>query len=113
MPGTALLCTDGSDLSVAALAAGRAVVDPGLTPVLVTVIEPSDPSLVTGTGFAAGVLSPEELAAEDEARTAEATATLADVATRLGLAAAEQRIVVGAPAPPSATPPPRPRPPSW
>jgi nucleotide-binding universal stress UspA family protein len=99
MPGTALLCTDGSDLSVAALAAGRAVVDPGLTPVLVTVIEPSDPSLVTGTGFAAGVLSPEELAAEDEARTAEATATLADVATRLGLAAAEQRIVVGAPGP--------------
>jgi nucleotide-binding universal stress UspA family protein len=95
MPGIALLCTDGSDLSVAALAAGRAILDPGLTPVLVTVIEPSDPSLVTGTGFAGGVLSPDELAAEDKARTDEATELLTEVGDRLGLDAAERRVLVG------------------
>jgi nucleotide-binding universal stress UspA family protein len=95
MPGTALLCTDGSDLSIDALAAGTSVLDPGLTRILLTVVEPSDPSLVMGTGFAAGVMSADELAADEGARTAESAERLADVAGRLGLPDSERRVVVG------------------
>lgn len=98
MPGPALLCTDGSDLSVQALAAGLVVLDPGLAPVVVTVIEPSDPTLVTGTGFAGGVMTPRDLAAMDEARRAEATDTLTRVVARLDLdGTAGTRIVEGSP----------------
>lgn len=98
MPEPALLCTDGSDLSVQALAAGLVVLDPGLAPVVVTVIEPSDPTLVTGTGFAGGVMTPRDLAAMDEARRAEATDTLTRVVARLDLdGTAGTRIVEGSP----------------
>jgi nucleotide-binding universal stress UspA family protein len=57
---TILLCTDGSELSLRALAAGLSVLAPADRVVVATVIEAEDPTLVTGTGFAGGVLSPEE-----------------------------------------------------
>ena len=60
-----------------------------------TVIEASDPSLVTGTGFAGGVLTSDELAVEDKARNDEATEVLTEVGDRLGLAGVERRVLVG------------------
>ena len=97
MPGLALLCTDGSDLSVEALAAGLAVLGPGVAPVVVTVVEPSDPALVTGTGFAGGVMSADELTAMDDERRAEATETLTRVVAELGLDGADTRVLDGSP----------------
>ena len=97
MPGLALLCTDGSDLSVEALAAGLAVLGPGVAPVVVTVVEPSDPALVTGTGFAGGVMSADELTAMDDERRAEATETLTRVVAHLGLDGADTRVLDGSP----------------
>jgi nucleotide-binding universal stress UspA family protein len=97
MPGLALLCTDGSDLSVEALAAGLAVLGPGVAPVVVTVVEPSDPALVTGTGFAGGVMSADELTAMDDERRAEATETLTRVVADLGLDGADTRVLDGSP----------------
>jgi nucleotide-binding universal stress UspA family protein len=61
-----LVGTDGSELSVHA-AATAAALFPGAPLVVATVVEPTDPTLVTGTGFAGGVMSPEtmtEIAAE-------------------------------------------------
>ena len=97
MPGIALLCTDGSDLSVEALAAGLAVLGPGVAPVVVTVVEPSDPALVTGTGFAGGVMSADELTAMDGELRAEATETLTRVVADLGLDGADTRVLDGSP----------------
>ena len=97
MPGLALLCTDGSDLSVEALAAGLAVLGPGVAPVVVTVVEPSDPALVTGTGFAGGVMSADELTAMDGELRAEATETLTRVVADLGLDGADTRVLDGSP----------------
>ena len=54
MPGLIVLCTDGSDHAEHALKAGLAIVKDPTDTVLVTVINPPDPSLVVGTGFASG-----------------------------------------------------------
>jgi nucleotide-binding universal stress UspA family protein len=63
-----------------------------------TVIEPPDPSLVTGTGLAGGVMTPEE-AAQDDAEVRDAAQALLDETTRtLGLDA-ETMIIEGRPGP--------------
>ena len=56
-----LLCTDGSDISQAALAAGLELLGRDAPLALVTVIDDPDPMLVSGTGFAGGVMTPEAL----------------------------------------------------
>ena len=52
---TVLLCTDGSELALNALAAGMEVLGAADRVVIATVVEPVDPTLLTGTGMAAGV----------------------------------------------------------
>ena len=52
MSSPVLLCTDGSDLSLAAVRAGVDVIDPASTFVIVTVMDEPDPMLVTGGGLA-------------------------------------------------------------
>ena len=54
-----LLCTDGSDAALAALRAGLAVIDPGSSLMVVVVAPEPDPTLVTGSGMAGGVMSAE------------------------------------------------------
>jgi nucleotide-binding universal stress UspA family protein len=78
-----LYCTDGSPASVAALAAGRRLVGEGRRAVLVTVVGEHDPSLVSGTGFAGGVMSPDEAETFDANVVASGRQLLDDVAAEL------------------------------
>jgi nucleotide-binding universal stress UspA family protein len=57
---TVLLCTDGSELALAAIRQGLELLRPPARIVIVTVAPPVDPTLVTGTGFAGGVMSYDE-----------------------------------------------------
>jgi nucleotide-binding universal stress UspA family protein len=95
MSGPILLCTDGSPLAHAALVAGLAVVGTDRPMVLVTVVEEPDPTLVTGTGFAGGVLTPEELDARTASAAAQADVVLTEAAATLGLSGCETRTLRG------------------
>ena len=97
MPLTVLCCTDGSDVALDALRAGLAVLAPPDRVVVATAIEPVDPTLVMGTGIAGGVIPPADFDAREEAREAEAYELLDATVAALGLAAAETRVVMGAP----------------
>lgn len=99
MPATFLLCTDGSDLAVEAVRAGLAVVraTPDDRLVVATVVEPVDPTLVTGAGMAGGVMSPEALDELAAAQRAEGQRQVDETVAALGLAGAETMVVRGAP----------------
>jgi nucleotide-binding universal stress UspA family protein len=91
----ALLCTDGSDLAMTAI---RQSLDLLATPdriVLVSVASPIDPTLVTGTGFAGGVMTYDEKNDLVEAQRAAAQAHVDDTVAELGLVGAETMVVVG------------------
>jgi nucleotide-binding universal stress UspA family protein len=89
------LCTDGSEHSTSALVAGIELLGRDRPFVVVTVMDEPDPMLVTGTGFAGGVMTPEEL----DDITAAATEGCRDVLTvttdALGLSDVETRILRG------------------
>ena len=97
--GPTVACTDGSEASTRALAAGLALLPPGHEVHLVTVVEEPDESLVTGSGFAGGTMSADEF---DEANRATQTAAvdlLSAAAAELGLADATTRVLQGSPGP--------------
>jgi nucleotide-binding universal stress UspA family protein len=96
---TVLLCTDGSDAAVGALAAGIKVLGPADRTVVATIIEPGDPTLVTGTGIAAGVMSAEDFDRMEQDRATAAQATLDAAVSSLGLTGVETLAVIGAPGP--------------
>ena len=96
---TVLLCTDGSEPAVNALSAGIAVLAPADRTVIATVVEPGDPTLLTGTGMASGVMSAEDFDRMEQDRATAAQATLAAAVSALGLPEAETLAVVGAPGP--------------
>jgi len=96
---TVLLCTDGSESAVKALAAGMAVLGRPQRVVIATVIEPGDLTLVTGTGMAGGVISPAEFDRLEDQRAVDARAALDRTRSTLGLADAETMIVTGSPGP--------------
>jgi nucleotide-binding universal stress UspA family protein len=99
MPFTVLLCTDGSALAEAALARGMAVLtEPGRV-VIATVVEPFDTMLVTGTGMASGVMSPDEAQRSHDERLALAQAHTDAARSVLGSDEAETAILSGAPGP--------------
>lgn len=93
-----LLCADGSHHSTAALAAGVALLDPATPLVVVTVMAEPDPTLVTGSGMAGGVMSPEAFDQLEREAGADATDVASQVRTELGLADAETRVLRGDPA---------------
>lgn len=97
--GPVLLCTDGSDLSVRALAAGLAVLDPAARLSVVTVADPPDETLVTGSGFAGGVVSPEQFDRERAAAQEQARRTVEATVTALRLERADSTVVLGEPGP--------------
>ena len=99
MSDEVIVCTDGSAAAMAAAAAGLAVVGAADRVVVTTVIEPPDASLVTGTGFAGGVMSPDELDRETAAAQASARSTLQDTASYLERPDAELRVLEGSPGP--------------
>jgi len=92
-----LLCTDGSDLALSAIRQGLDLLSPPDRIVVVSVASPIDPTLVTGTGFAGGVMTYDEqgdlLAAQRSAAQAHVDDTV--TALSLALADAETMVVVG------------------
>ena len=96
---TVLLCTDGSEAALNALAAGITVLGAADRTVIATVIEPGDPTLVTGTGMAAGVMSAADFDRMEQDRATAAQATLDAAVSALRLPDAETLAVVGAPGP--------------
>lgn len=99
MTGPTLLCTDGSDASIAGLRAAVGVLGTTIDPVVVTVVEPPDPSLLTGTGMAGGTTSPQEYTRIHDARAEGAASMVASVAATLGLAGARTEVLEGRPGP--------------
>jgi nucleotide-binding universal stress UspA family protein len=99
MATTTLLCTDGSDQAIHALAEGLAVLAPADRTVVVTVVDPPDTSLVTGdSGFGAGVMTPQELETEVAEHIREAHEHLQRTVEQLGLVGAETMVIEGEPA---------------
>jgi nucleotide-binding universal stress UspA family protein len=94
-----LLCTDGSDRSVKALAAGVGVLGSGHRLAVVTVADIPDPTEVTGTGFAGGVVSPAEFDRETQAAIEAARAVVDGTMRALDLVDAETQVVSGEPGP--------------
>jgi nucleotide-binding universal stress UspA family protein len=94
-----MLCVDGSDLSTNAVAAGLELVRSSGRPLVVTVVEASDESLVTGGGHFGGVMSAEELSERDTELEAEGRAVAEHAAAALGIDGAEIRVVRGDPGP--------------
>lgn len=97
MATTVLLCTDGSELALGAI---RQALDLLATPdriVVLSVASPIDPSLVTGTGFAGGVMTFDEKNDLVEAQRAAAQASTDETKETLGLAGAETMVVLGDP----------------
>ncbi|MCU0268448.1 MAG: universal stress protein [Acidimicrobiales bacterium] len=93
--GPVIGCTDGSELAVAALGAGLALLPAEVPVVLVTVVAEPDPALVTGSGHAGGVLSPQDYARERAEAHAQGKAVLDAAARALGRHDAQHRVLEG------------------
>ena len=99
VPGTVILCADGSDLATRALAAGLAITGSDLTPIVVTVAEEVDPMLLTGTGIAGGTMSGESFERLVQERRLGAGTVVRETAQALHLDDVETRVLEGAPGP--------------
>jgi nucleotide-binding universal stress UspA family protein len=95
---TVLLCTDGSDRSTRALEAGWKLLGPDADPVVVTVADTPDPTLLSGSGFGGPVVSPEEFDEQSHRAVADARSVVSEAAEALGLAGAETQVLSGDPA---------------
>jgi nucleotide-binding universal stress UspA family protein len=95
MASPVLLCTDGSELSIAALRAGVELLGADTTYAVVTVMNEPDPMWVTGTGMAGSVMTPDEFEAEQGAAKAESSEILAATQKALGLEGAETHVLRG------------------
>lgn len=94
-----LLCSDGSELSVQALATAAPLLAEDARLTVVTVIDAPDETLLTGSGFAGGVISPEQYERDRAASEGAAAAAVTDTVAALGLDAADTRVVHGEPGP--------------
>jgi nucleotide-binding universal stress UspA family protein len=92
-----MLCVDGSDAAMEAVTTGFALLQPATRVLVVTVVEDSDPTLVTGTGFAGGVMSETEFEELDRAAAAEGWATAEQAAEQLAVHDPEIHVLRGAP----------------
>jgi nucleotide-binding universal stress UspA family protein len=94
-----LVAIDGSDASLEAARAGLALLAADAPVVIAVVIEPSDPTLVTGAGMAGGVMSVDELQLVDDARDADARADLDAARSALHGNVVDAVIATGEPGP--------------
>jgi nucleotide-binding universal stress UspA family protein len=90
-----LLCADGSDEALDALAAGLELLGPGNGYVLVTVADAPDPEVLSGTGHAGAELSAEEFDLAVGRAHESARQVLVDAEARLGLDDVEVRVLGG------------------
>jgi len=98
MTSPVLLCADGSHHALAALASGAALLAPGTPLLIVTVMAEPDPTLVTGSGMAGGVMSPEAFDQLEVDAAQDATAITDEVRAALGLPEVDARVLRGEPA---------------
>jgi nucleotide-binding universal stress UspA family protein len=96
---TVVLCVDGSDEALQAVASGVALLQSARCVMVVTVVEESDPMLVTGTGLAGGVISTAEYEELDRTAAAEGWATAEREAARLDIDDAGIHVLRGPPGP--------------
>lgn len=99
MAGPALLCTDGSKLSLSALGAGRALLASDTPIAIVAVSEGPDPAEMVGMGHAGPLLSGAEFDRETQAAHVNARATITDAVAALEVPVAATYIVDGQPGP--------------
>lgn len=97
MQRVVLIGTDGSDLALHAASAGLALLGRPDRVVVATAIEDVDPALVTGTGFAGGVVSPETMTQLERERVREGEEIAAETVHALGADHVETRVVRGDP----------------
>lgn len=95
MTGSVMLCGDGSDLSTEALQAGVALLAPDHPLVVVTVKVEPDPTLVTGTGMAGGVMSPDSFDALEREAVAEAQHVVDQIRSAIGRPDAGTAVIQG------------------
>lgn len=91
----ALLCTDGSALSLEALGRARRLIREPDRVVVATVIAEEDPLTVSGTGHHGAVLTPAELEQLCRYRIEEGHRVLDETVAALGLVDAEQVLLHG------------------
>ena len=92
---TILLCTDGSGLALEALRRSLPLLAAAERTVVLTVTAEEDPTLVAGTGFAAGVISAEQQVELLERVRSAAQEALDLTVAELGLTGAETVILGG------------------
>jgi nucleotide-binding universal stress UspA family protein len=95
----AVVCTDGSDLALHAAKAGLALLRSDATVIVVTVQQDEDYTLVSGTGMAGGVMTPEEFDALNREVTTESRTILEQAVKELGLGGVRTEILRGGPGP--------------
>jgi nucleotide-binding universal stress UspA family protein len=95
--GCVIVAVDGSEAALHAAREGLAVLQPADEVLIVTVVEGADETLVTGAGFAGGVMSTEELQRLDDARVVEGRGHVEAAASALGLTGAELLVARGGP----------------
>ena len=98
MASPVLLCTDGSHLSLAALADGIAVLRADSAFEIVTVSNPPDPAVMAGTGFASGLVTQEEFDEQQREAAEYAAQALQSAAAALDLTDAPTTVLTGDPA---------------
>ena len=92
-----LLCADGSEHALDALAGGLDLLGPGHSYLLVTVADAPDPYVLSGTGHAGADMSAEEFDLAVGKAHETARQVLAEAEARLGITDGEVRVVAGEP----------------
>ncbi len=86
---------DGSEESIEAARAGLAVLDPAEELLVVVAVAPGDPSLVTGSGMAGGVMTEADFQASEKAAEAAGQTAAREAAQALGVADDRTLVVRG------------------
>jgi nucleotide-binding universal stress UspA family protein len=94
---TVIAAVDGSDVSLQAVVTGMAILERADHVVVVTVVEPSDPALVLGAGFASGVMTSEEFEESERRLEAEGQEYVDAAVAALGGGEAETLVLRGVP----------------
>src|SRR5439155_5837430 len=98
-PHAVVLCVDGSELATQAAISGLAILQATNGVVVATVVEASDPYLVSGAGMAGGVMSPDEFDELDHTFESEGRQIAEHAAAAIGVADAEIVVLRGEPGP--------------
>jgi len=98
MDQVVLLCVDGSESAIGAVATGLARLAPAARTIVVTVVEGGNPTLVSGvSGMAGGALTPDQLQELNEVRSEEGEAVVQAAVAALDQPSIETQVLLGEP----------------